>query len=192
MNRKYDLIEDMEYEIENNEEKFEGAKKELGLKLTALENLITEQVDEINVLGENNQSMVSQIAENIQMEKKLNIQKRIFEELQNKLQDDILEENKEVIDERDRLLQEIADIGKENEDKIELLKIIEKEKATLEEKLQKVETENTGLKDCVKKNQKDIPMSDELLLAKEFIIKFRCETWEKTFQTKSELKMHMR
>ena len=75
LNQKYDLIEDMEYEIEKSEDKFEGAKKELGLKLTALENLITEQVDEINVLRENNQSMVSQIAENIQMEKKLNIQK---------------------------------------------------------------------------------------------------------------------
>ena len=50
LNQKYDLIEDMEYEIEKSEEKFEGAKKELGLKLTALENLITEQVDEINVL----------------------------------------------------------------------------------------------------------------------------------------------
>ena len=93
----------MENEIEKNEENLKKDKKELdlkGRKLKSLENLIREQVDEINVLRDNNQSMVSQIAENIQLEKKLNIQKKIIEELQKQLDDDIIaEENKEVMDE---------------------------------------------------------------------------------------------
>ena len=47
--------------------------------------------------------------------------------------------------------------------------------------MRKVETENPGLQDYVKKNQKNIPLSFKLSLAKEFIIKCKCETWEKTF-----------
>ena len=103
-----------------------------------MERFISEQVAENNVLRDNNQSMVSQISENIQMEKKLNIQERIIKELQKKLEDDV---NTEVIEDRDRLLKEIQTIEKENKDKIELLRNIEKEKETLKEKLEKVETE---------------------------------------------------
>ena len=196
LNQKYDMLDDLEHELDKSEEKLKDSNKQTESKeyeVKVLENLINEQVDEINVLRENNQSMVSQIAENIQMLKKLNIQKRIIEELQKKLDDDIIaEENKQVIDERDRLLKEIVDIEKENKEKMELLKNIEKEKATLEEKLEKVETENSELKDCATENQKSIPLSEELSLAKEFIIKFECGTCEKRFETKSELKRNIR
>jgi hypothetical protein len=104
-----------------------------GRNTNSLENLIREQVGEINVLRDNNQSMVSPISENIQLEKKLNIQKGIIDELQKKFDDIIAGDNKEVMDERDGLLREIVDIENENKEKIELLKNIEIEKATLEE-----------------------------------------------------------
>ena len=74
LDQKYDIIEDMENEIENNEEKYREVNKELGLaerKLKSLENLITEQVEEINILQDNNQSTISQISENVMMEKKI-------------------------------------------------------------------------------------------------------------------------
>ena len=74
LDQKYDIIEDMENEIENNEEKYREVNKELGLaerKLKSLENLISEQVEEINILQDNNQSTISQISENVMMEKKI-------------------------------------------------------------------------------------------------------------------------
>ena len=74
LDHKYDIIEDMENEIENNEEKYREVNKELGLaerKLKSLENLITEQVEEINIIHDNNQSTISQISENVMMEKKI-------------------------------------------------------------------------------------------------------------------------
>ena len=39
----------------------------------ALEKLIGEQVEEINILRQNNQSMVIQISENVMMENKINV-----------------------------------------------------------------------------------------------------------------------
>ena len=49
--------------------------------LNRLEMLITEQVEEINILRDNNLSMVGQIAENIPMEKKIGVQKDVIKEL---------------------------------------------------------------------------------------------------------------
>ena len=106
--------------IIKEKKKFKEAKKELGFKerkLNAIQNLITEQVEELNVLLDNIQSMISHIAENLQMESKVNSQKRT---IRKKLQDDIIaEENKEVSDERDKFLKEIVDIEKENKGMIE-------------------------------------------------------------------------
>ena len=162
------MIDDLEYDLDKCEEKLKDSNtrtesKEYEVKV--LEKLVREQVDEINILRDNNHSMVTQIAENIQLEKKVNIKKGNVKELQKKLDDDIIaEENKEVVNERDRLLNEIINIEKENKEKMELLENIKKEKATLEEKLEKVETENFELKVCAKENQKSIPLSEELSL----------------------------
>jgi hypothetical protein len=43
--------------------------------------LISKQVEEINILIDNNQSMVSQIGENIRVEKKINVQEAVIKEL---------------------------------------------------------------------------------------------------------------
>ena len=66
------MIDDMENELEQMERKFKETKKNLELRetdLKKLEVLIHEQVEEINILRDNNQSMVRQIADNIRMEK---------------------------------------------------------------------------------------------------------------------------
>ena len=60
----------MENELEKIEEKYEKAKNEIDLKdreRFALENLIGEQVEEINILRDNNLSMVTQISDNVNM-----------------------------------------------------------------------------------------------------------------------------
>ena len=103
LEHKRDVIHDIEHDLELYERKNKETNQELDSKekeLKHLERFISEQVEENNVLRDNNQSMVSQIAENIQMEKKLNIQERIIKELQKKLQDDV---NAEVIE--DSLIQ---------------------------------------------------------------------------------------
>lgn len=88
LDQKYDFIEDMENEMEKNEEKYIKSNEELDLKekkLKALENLIIEQVDEINILRDNNLSMVNQISENVQREKKISVQNKVIKELKEKL-----------------------------------------------------------------------------------------------------------
>ena len=85
LDKKYDLIEDMEHDIEKKEENFKEVEKEVALKekhLKALENLVAEQVNEINILRENNFSMVSLIAENLQMEKEIKDLKEVIKELE--------------------------------------------------------------------------------------------------------------
>ena len=49
--------------------------------MKVLEKLISEQVDEINILRDNNQSMVSQISENLRMEKQIYSQNRVIKDL---------------------------------------------------------------------------------------------------------------
>ena len=55
--------------------------------------LISEQVEEIDVLRDNNLSMVNQIAENITMEKKIKVQNAVIKDLTDKLN---IETNKEI------------------------------------------------------------------------------------------------
>ena len=77
---KRDIIEDLENEMERkvvemNELRNDLDSKEKGLDL--LEKFIKDRVEEINTLRDNNQSMVSQISENIMMERKINIQNEV-------------------------------------------------------------------------------------------------------------------
>ena len=75
------MIDDIEHELDKTEHRYEEAKNEVGLKekeLNDLEHFVTKQVGEMNIMRDNNYSMVSQIAEKIQMEKKINVQKEVI------------------------------------------------------------------------------------------------------------------
>ena len=79
MNQKYDMIEDMENEIDQLEHRYKEAKNENEAKekeLNELEKFIGEQVEKIMFLKDNNESMVSQISANIRMERKIGVQER--------------------------------------------------------------------------------------------------------------------
>ena len=92
LDNKRDMIDDLEYEIEKKGDECVKLKKSLEMKeldFNKLEMLIIEQVEEINILRDNNQSMVSQIAENLRMEKKISIQKEKID----KLKDEMKEKN---------------------------------------------------------------------------------------------------
>ena len=87
LDQKYDVIDDMENELDQIEKKLKETKKNLESKetdLNKLEVLIHEQVEEINILRDNNQSMVRQIADNIRMEKKIGVQDDVIKELKKK------------------------------------------------------------------------------------------------------------
>ena len=117
VDQKYDIIEDVENELDKMEQKYEDAKKQLELKekdINALEMLISEQVEEINILRDNNQSMVSQIGENIRMEKKMKVQEAVIKELSEKVKCETNDELIEITSERDKLLWEVKHLEQEN------------------------------------------------------------------------------
>ena len=121
LNQKYDIIEDMENDLDKIEEKYKDAQKEIEFKdkeLNELEKFISKQVEENNILQDNNQSMVSQIAENIRMKKKIKVQEGVIKELGEKLKIETKEEFEEVIGERDILIFEVENLKRENEENI--------------------------------------------------------------------------
>ena len=86
--------------------------------------------------------MISQISENVRMEKKLDIQEKVIQSIQEKLKDKISLENQEVIKDRDRLVEEVRTISRENEDKASLLKTIDDEYQKVKIKLEELELES--------------------------------------------------
>ena len=125
LDQKYDVIDDMENELDQIEKKLKETKKNLESKetdLNKLEVLIHEQVEEINILRDNNQSMVRQIADNIRMEKKIGVQDDVIKELKEKVNNVNDMKTDEDIKERNRLFKEVESLKKENEDKEYFLK----------------------------------------------------------------------
>ena len=92
--------------------------------MKVLEKLISEQVDEINILRDNNQSMVSQISENLRMEKQIYSQNRVIKDLTDMGND---AEQVDFTKEVDVLIVEIENLKKENEEKLKILEGFEKE-----------------------------------------------------------------
>ena len=58
-----------------------------------MDKFIGDQVEEINILKDNNESMVSQILENIRMERTIGVQERVIKELKDKVNGEIDEES---------------------------------------------------------------------------------------------------
>ena len=180
LDQKYDIIEDVENELDKMERKYEDAKKQLELKekdLNALEILISEQVEEINILRDNNQSMVSQIGENIRMEKKLKVPEAVIKELSEKVKHETDDEIIEETEERDKLLLEMKHLEQENEEKLKMLETIK--------------SENLVLKDKLSKN--DEAESEEIdELESHFARIFKCKECCKNFGSRGDLKTHKR
>ena len=87
--------------------------------MKVLEKLISEQVDEINILRDNNQSMVSQISENLRMEKQIYSQNRVIKDLTDMGNE---AEQVDLTKEVDVLIVEIENLKKENEEKLKILR----------------------------------------------------------------------
>ena len=95
LDTKRDIIDDMEFELENFENKQKGLKDKMELNekelmkketdLVAFEQFVTKQVEEINIIKDNNQSMIKQISENVLMEKQINIQNGVIKEIRQRL-----------------------------------------------------------------------------------------------------------
>ena len=172
INQKYDMIDDMEHDLDKNKEELKDLKKQIeskDYKVNALEKLILDQVDEINILRDNNQSMVVQISENIRMEKKLNVQDAVIKDLAERLK---VGTNEETDEETERLILEVKHLEIENGEKLKLLQIIELENTVLKEKL-----------DYVQKNEE---------IEEHFARIFKCKECDENFATRGELKHHKR
>ena len=87
--------------------------------MKVLEKLISEQVDEINILRDNNQSMVSQISENLRMEKQIYSQNRVIKDLTDMGND---AEQVDLTKEVDVVIVGIENLQKENEEKLKILR----------------------------------------------------------------------
>ena len=193
VDQKRDVIEDMENELEKIEEKFEKAKNELELKdgeRNVLEKLIGEQVEEINILRDNNQSMVCQISENVMMERKISVQNAVIKELKDKGKERNEFKNQE--EDLSKLVDEVKQLKDLNEEKEIQLENISKENELLIVKLDRLEaiqSENVFLKDKLDKND-EIEKKGEL--ESHFGKVFKCKECDKTFGRRGDLKTHKR
>ena len=201
---KRDIIDDMEIELNGLDSKLKDARKVIGTQekeletkekdLIAFEACVTEQVKEINILKDNNYSMVKQISDNVIMEKKIDIQKGVIKEIQDKLKNvedenarklsKELDEQKETLErEVDRLSLEVRELEHKNNEKLSLLEDMEKTNAYLKEHL-KLEHEKNTLEDV----DDTPPLREELRL----FDKFRnCDSCGETFGKQSDLESHL-
>ena len=183
--------------INGYERKFEDAKKAVILKeieVDELERVIYQQSEEITVLKDNNDGMISQISENVRMEKKIFIQNGIIEEIKGKLYDvkEIEETNLRNIDAKNEELKtEVANLEKE----VKELEEVNKEKVNM---LESIEAENKILKDTLREKKDENNVDDnELFVGKEFSLlenfgnAFPCKLCNETFWKRNELKSHV-
>ena len=156
LDTKRDIIEDMESDLDIYEKKIKDAEKNIELKenelikketdLEAFEVFVKRQVEEIDILKDNNQSMIRQISENVIMERKISIQNKLIKELKDKLncvkdESKINEEKTILENEVDRLASEVRELMYENKDKLSILEKMETENEFLRESLER-EKEN--------------------------------------------------
>ena len=216
---KRDIIDDMEIELNELDCKLKDAKKVIGTQEKELENketdliafeaCVSEQVKEINILKENNFSMVNQISENIIMEKKIDVQKGVIKELQDKqkqVEDENTSKLNKKLDEQkmtlemevDRLLLEVRELELKINEKLSLLEDMDKTNACLKESL-KLENEKNAMeneknamenkKNAMENIDNKPTLREELRMFDQFI---NCDSCGITFGTQSDLDKHLR
>ena len=177
LDQKYDVIEDLEHDLDQIEEKSRMTKKELESKqneFEQLENFTSERLEEIEILRDNNQSMISQISENVRMENKINIQDKIIKELKDKLKETDEFQNQQ--EEVKKLFDDIEHLKEINELKEVQLKEFVKENELLKLKLTSIEMEKRRL------SQEHEPRAGENL---------KCGECDIMFENPVSLKCHM-
>ena len=158
-----------------------------GRQLNSLENLIREQVDEINVLRDNNQSMVSQISENLMMEKRIGVQNQVIKDLEYRLND---AEKLDITKEVDELLLEVENLQKENEEKVKLLEDFEKENQILQGNLKLEQEKKHEFQESLEKLDDNLSLKEELSMERKIKSKFPCELCGTGFDINNDLQIH--
>ena len=97
-------------------------------------------MEEINILRDNNQSMVIQISENVRMEQKINVQSKVIKELKEKLNGRSEHQNQE--EELFKLVEEIKQVKDINEEKEIKLENVSKECEAVQANLKILKPEN--------------------------------------------------
>ena len=174
LNQKYNMLDDLEHELDRNEEKLKDSNKQIESKeyaVKVLEKLISEQVDELNILRDNNQSMVSQISENLMMEKRIGVQNQVIKDLEYRLND---AEKLDITKEVDELLLEVENLQKENEEKVKLLEDFEKENQILQGNLKLEQEKKHEFQESLEKVDDNLSLKEELSMERKIKSKFPC------------------
>ena len=179
LNMKRDIIDDLEHEMEKKDIQIDSINEDLRVKdkeLNEFEKHLSKQIQEINILNDNNQSMVTQISENVLMEKKLEIQSKVIKGLQERI---AIEEKKTGTKEDANLKllsEEIKELINKNDEKEKLLETLTLEKEELDAKFSKLEAE------------KMVTPVEEFDL--ERLDYFKCEECGDVFANKADLRVH--
>ena len=202
LDTKRDIIDDMEFELENFEKKQKGLKDKMELNekelikketdLVAFEQFVTKQVEEINILKDNNQSMIKQISENVLMEKQINIQNGVIKELKQRLTCKESELGVDLTKEVNELMIEVNNLQIENDKKMELLEQITKEREILKEDLQIESMKNEEMVKNAKKFEENPSLSKEITQWCQTSTIFVCDLCDNSFMTMQDLKDHRR
>ena len=197
-NVKFDEIDHIKKYLHEKENEIEQMKKVLHAKENEFDDLevfVKQRVEEIKYLRENNASMAQQVGEAIKTEKKVEIQSKVIQELQDNLKK---KENVETAKEVQTLLRDIGQLQMDVEEKEKLLESVTTENNEIKEKLHILEEKNVDLKrsnEITKVNGPEIISLQEELensSLKVFLKQFKCKTCADKFACFGDLKEHIR
>jgi len=194
LNQKRNVIDDIEHDLEMSERENEEAKKVIDSKVKELDDMgkfIAKQGEEMAILQDNNQSMVSQIAENIRMEKKLEIQDKLIKELKAELKERD-RKSFNTNEDMEKLQNEIEELQVTNKEKVKLLKSMSDDYEKIRDKLEDLESENAKPLECTLCGE-NLPMANQLKdhVERFHVSLFVCDSCGEMFPTENNLKDHL-
>ena len=197
-NVKFDEIDHIKKYLHEKENEIEQMKEVLHAKENEFDDLevfVKQRVEEIKYLRENNASMAQQVGEAIKTEKKVEIQSKVIQELQDNLKK---KENVETAKEVQTLLRDIGQLQMDVEEKEKLLESVTTENNEIKEKLHILEEKNVYLKRSNEITKVDGPeiisLQEELENSslKVFLKQFKCKTCADKFECFGDLREHIR
>ena len=198
LNGKVDEIDHMKKDLQEKEEEIEEMKKYLYSKESEFDDLevfVKERVEEIKNLRENNLSMAQQFGEVIKIEKKVEIQSKVIQELQENLKQ---KQNVETAEEVNTLLRDIGQLQMDVQDKEQLLEKVNTENNEIKERLFILEEKNNDLKKSIE--NANMNLSENISLQAELEqsrievspILTKCKICAVQFETFGDLREHMK